>query len=173
MNRLTSHQHQTPSSHPPHFTSLLPPASESWSSHPAFVDQEVTTSTPSPMSEERKLLRKERSRQMQRRVDGSRSERRPKNTPSSSSVGIIPFRSTTTNATDRTPVTCPKFPTGTAPQESLLTSSSAGTALTSTPTPSGCPDVSVVSVERVTNSATLDHLAQLHSKIITGNNLDS
>ena len=43
-----------------------------WSTHPAFITGATTTDTPSPLSEERKLLRQERSRH-----GGSKNQRRP------------------------------------------------------------------------------------------------
>lgn len=65
---LTSMQqqlHQSSTSSPAHFAVPLN-TSESWSSHPAFVVEEITSSVPSPLSEERRLLRKERSRQLKK-----------------------------------------------------------------------------------------------------------
>ena len=54
-------QHHHSSTHTAHFTPPLL-TSDSWSSHPAFVAEATTASVPSPLSEERRLLRKERSK---------------------------------------------------------------------------------------------------------------
>ena len=164
--------HQTPSSHPPHFTPL-PPANESWSPHPAFVGQMVTTSSaPSPLSEERKLLRKERSRQIvQRRSDSRKVDRGLKHP---GRVENTQCRSTMSNATRNKSITHQAFSTGSesallspSRTDGALFSSHAGTVRTSTPAPATSV-FSVLSVDRVSNRTSLEHLAQLHSKIITG-----
>ena len=169
MSRSTPHQ--TPSSHPPHFTPL-PPANESWSPHPAFVGKMVTTSSaPSPLSEERKLLRKERSRQiMQRRSDSRKVERGLKNTPSGR-VENTQCRSTMSNATHNKSIThqagSESAPLSPSHTDGALFSSHPGTVLTSTPAPATSV-LSVLSVDRVSNRTSLEHLALLHSRIITG-----
>ncbi|CAI8010264.1 Codanin-1, partial [Geodia barretti] len=169
MSRSTPHQ--TPSSHPPHFTPL-PPANESWSPHPAFVGQMVTTSSaPSPLSEERKLLRKERSRQIvQRRSDSRKVDRGLKHP---GRVENTQCRSTMSNATRNKSITHQAFSTGSesallspSRTDGALFSSHAGTVRTSTPAPATSV-FSVLSVNRVSNRTSLEHLAQLHSKIIT------
>ena len=161
----SSTPHQTPSSHPPHFTPL-PPPSDVWSPHPAFVGHTLTaapTAPSPPLSEERQLLRKERSRQMmQRRSGGNKTERRLKITPSGS-------EGTTLCRSHNQSITNPTFLSGVEepfPQDSTWSSSHGGTALISTSAPSECS--TVVSVDRVSNRETLETLAQLHSRIITG-----
>ena len=54
--------HTSVHTHTAHFTPLPSHASDSWSSHPAFVVEAATSSDPSPLSEERRLLRQERSK---------------------------------------------------------------------------------------------------------------
>ena len=188
-------QHQSGTS-TPHFTLPLN-TTDSWSSHPAFVVEETTSSVPSPLSEERRLLRKERSRQL-KKSNGSttkylsthtETEFTPSPRPTSQSTDSVPC--TPVDSRCRvTPSTTP-LDTGIHQQPLSHTNLSAmvkgseadsslsslphladecSTALTSTPLLGNLFSGSqyVVSTERVSNREALDGLAQLYSKIILG-----
>ena len=144
--------HQSPSSHftPSHTTS------DSWSSHPAFVGHHVATSpAPSPLSEERRMLRRERYKQQMKRgsdCSSNSGEQSPLHTHSISESVVQCGSSGVKSVSDINPAlstrgdhACPPYiPAPTRPADSL------------------------VSTDSVSHKTTLDHLAHLHSKIITG-----
>lgn len=180
-----------------HFTQPLS-TSDSWSSHPAFVVEETTSSVPSPLSEERRLLRKERSRHLKKNSGSTTkylsthtgNELTPSPSLTASSVpcsinspvdsitvGVRVSPSTTPldSGTHQQPLPHTNLSTmvkGSEADSSLSSlthlADECSTALTSTPLPQNLPSQCVVSTERVSNREALDGLAHLYSKIILG-----
>ena len=139
----------------------------SWTSHPAFVGQQVATVlSPSLLSEERKMLKKERIKQQNR-------GRKENNTTT-----VVTEQRFQETHTERQEVDSSRFSdvnstvcASTCPEVAEVPVSVGGgvvTALTSTPV--HCkPVMAQASAGRVSHKTVLDHLAHLHTRMITGN----
>lgn len=179
--------HHTSHHQSPHFT---PPLLTTLSSHPAFEVEAVTTScSPSHLSEERRLLRRVRSKQTMKRRSAGGSEALQSNAAidqheSSNSmpwvtVGRSFVNKQTSEMTRDNPPQFTTDPLRTTPSkvtsltklnnsdttQSSLTSGY--TALTSTPLSTGSCQY-IVTLNRVNNRKSLDKLSHIYSKMITG-----